>query len=549
MEQFVISPLAGLKVYRTARKFIILNLIMALISVSIGGIAAIFVASGRSQIDTLISILNLNPMNYYAWLTLHGMNMLIFWILWAEVAILYFLSTVILNNDIYLAKLAWTSFFTMVIGQAMIEYIVGIGQASVLFTAYVPLAAHPLFYIGYLLFVAGAGIAVLVFFLSIYKAKIDGKYTGSLPLVTWGAVVVAIIALITVFYGLITFSFTLAWRIGLIEMNVEAYRWYYWGLGHDAQYINLAATIVALYALIVLGTGFTAANFINEKYARIAFGLLLIFTIPAIGHHILVDPGFSYIFKQASGSVGSHLLSIPTVLHAFALTGALSATVTASYRTSLFGWIKRIPWGNPAIAAAIFSLISLAYGGALAQPLTTLQTNLNYHNTLWVNAHFYGTVAGLTTIVFMGLFYYILPSLISKKLYSVKLSKIQLYTFFIGILILITGMALAGYNGDPRRTFMPSDLGLPFWSSYTFLLALGGLIAIAGGIMFVFNMIATILYKGKVGEVFEGMMAKFEIKNTPTKKGAFVLIFIILILIMVLYLFSFYRLGIMPTIY
>jgi cytochrome c oxidase subunit 1 len=473
----------------------------------------------------------------------------IFWLLWAEVAILYFLSTVILNNDIYPAKLAWTSFITMAIGQAMIEYIVGIGQASVLFTAYVPLAAHPLFYIGYLLFVAGAGIAVLVFFLSIYKAKIDGKYTGSLPLVTWGAVVVAIIALITVFYGLITFSFTLAWRIGLIEMNVEAYRWYYWGLGHDAQYINLAATIVALYALIVLRTGFTAANFINDKYARIAFDLLLIFAIAAIGHHILFDPGFSYIFKQASGSVGSHLLSVPTVLHAFALAGALSATVTASYRTSLFGWIKRIPWGNPAIAAAIFSLISLAYGGTLAQPLTTLQTNLNYHNTLWVNAHFYGTVAGLTTIVFMGLFYYIIPSLISKKLYSVKLSKIQLYTFFIGILILITGMALAGYNGDPRRTFILSDLGLPFWSSYTFLLALGGLIAIAGGIMFVFNMIATILYKGKVGEVFEGMMAKFEIKNTPTKKGAFVLLFIILILIMVLYLFSFYRLGIEPTVY
>ena len=473
----------------------------------------------------------------------------IFWLLWAEVAILYFLSTVILNNDIYPAKLAWTSFITMAIGQAMIEYIVGIGQASVLFTAYVPLAAHPLFYIGYLLFVAGAGIAVLVFFLSIYKAKIDGKYTGSLPLVTWGAVVVAIIALITVFYGLITFSFTLAWRIGLIEMNVEAYRWYYWGLGHDAQYINLAATIVALYALIVLRTGFTVANFINDKYARIAFDLLLIFTIAAIGHHILVDPGFSYIFKQASGSVGSHLLSVPTVLHAFALAGALNATVTASYRTSLFGWIKRIPWGNPAISATVLSLVSLAYGGALAQPLTTLQPNLNYHNTLWAAAHFHLTVVGSTTIAFMGLFYYILPLLISKKLYSIKISKIQLYMFFIGILILTTGMVLAGYYGDPRRTFMSSDLGLPFWSSYTFLLASGGLIAIAGGIMFVFNMIATIFYKGKGGEAFEGMMVKFEIKNTPTKNGAFVLLIIILILTLMLYFFSFYRLGSMPTIY
>lgn len=549
MENFETSPLGGLKVYKNSKRFILLNLIMAIISVSIGGIAALFVASGRSQSDMLISFLNINNYNYYAWLTLHGMNMLIFWILWAEVAILYFVGAVLLNSEIFSAKLALLSFFFMLIGQLMVDAIVAMGQASVLFTAYPPLAANSLFYIGYILFVAGAGIAVINFFLTIYKAKIEGKYSGSLPLVTWGASIAAIIAVVTVAYGLITFSFTLAWRIGIADINVMAYRWYYWGLGHDAQYINLAATIAVLYALIVIGTGFTASKFINEKYAKIAFGLLAVFVIGPIGHHILVDPGFSTVFKQASGSVGSHLLSIPTLLHAFALAGAINATVSSSFRTSLVSWLRRIPWTNPAISATVLSLISLAYGGALAQPLTTLQTNLNYHNTLWTTAHFHLTVVGATSLAFMGFFYYMIPAITSKRLYSVKLAKIQIYTFFIGILILATTMAISGYYGDPRRTLMTSEIGLPYWNGYTSFLAIGGFIAIAAGIMFVINILATISSKSKYSNVFDGMITNFDTKYEPNKTGAFTLVLIIVIIILALYFFTFIRLGSMPPLY
>src|SRR5579875_2822306 len=347
MSDYEVSSFGGLKIYRTTKHLIIANLILALISISIGGIAAIFVASGRSAVPSLINFLGINNINYYQWLTFHGMNMLIFWILWAEIAILYFASSVLLNYPIYGYRIAWFAFAAMLYGQITVEYSILTGNADVLFTAYPPLAANDLFYIGYAIFVFGAGIAVVLFFLTIYYAKINEAYKGSLPLVTWGAAIAGIIALTVVFQGALTLIYTLAWRLGLTSMNVMAYRWFFWGLGHDAQYVNVVATIAVLYALLAIGTGLTAAKFINERYAKVAFALAALFVIPGIGHHILVDPGFSTVLKQASGSVGSHFLSVPTLLHAFALTGALEATIRASGHTSLFGWLRRIPWTNP----------------------------------------------------------------------------------------------------------------------------------------------------------------------------------------------------------
>jgi cytochrome c oxidase subunit 1 len=545
-----ISSFGGLKVYDKTKHLIIANFIMALISLAIGGIAAIFIASGRSGIPSLINILGISDMNYYQWLTLHGMNMLIFWIVWAEIAILYFTSSVLLSWPIYGYRIAWLALAIMLYGQIIVEYSIFSGNANVLFTAYPPLAADTLFYIGYIAFLFGAGIAVLLFFATIYHAKVNEAYKGSLPLVTWGAAIAGIIALTVVFQGIITLVYTLLWRMGLTSMNVMAYRWFFWGLGHDAQYVNVVATIAVLYALVVLGTNLSAIKFINERYAKLAFALVTLFVIPGIGHHILVDPGFSTILKQASGSVGSHLLSVPTLMHAFALAGAMEAVIRASGHTSLFGWIKRIPWSNPAISATVLVLISFAIGGITAQPQTTLQPNLNYHNTLWVPGHFHFMVAGGTTLAFMALTYYLLPILTPKKLYSVKLAKIQIYTFFFGILILALTMTILGYEGDPRRTFMDSSAILSSWYLSP-LIFIGASLAISGGALFIFNSLATVLLSKVSNNPLEGLVVNYNIKEgvNVSKRGALALCISIVIILLLLYFFSFIRLSAMPEFY
>jgi cytochrome c oxidase subunit 1 len=57
-----------------------------------------------------------------------------------------------------------------------------------MFTSYVPMGAHPAFYLGLILFAVGALIACFVFLGTLVVAKSEKTYHGSVPLVTFGAI-------------------------------------------------------------------------------------------------------------------------------------------------------------------------------------------------------------------------------------------------------------------------------------------------------------------------------------------------------------------------
>ena len=59
-------------------------------------------------------------------------------------------------------------------------------------TSYAPLMGHPLFYLGIILMAVGTLTAVFNFFATLYIAKRDKTYTGSVPLVVFGALLIAI---------------------------------------------------------------------------------------------------------------------------------------------------------------------------------------------------------------------------------------------------------------------------------------------------------------------------------------------------------------------
>ena len=63
--------------------------------------------------------------------------------------------------------------------------------------------AEPAFYLGLILFAVGALIACFVFFGTLVVAKRDKTYQGSVPLVTFGAITAAIIAVFTIASGAI----------------------------------------------------------------------------------------------------------------------------------------------------------------------------------------------------------------------------------------------------------------------------------------------------------------------------------------------------------
>ncbi len=221
----------GLPVCLTAQRYIKLNGVFAVIFLLIGTIASILLAMTRTPAIHLLS-----QTWYYRILTVHGMNMLIFWMLFAEVAILYFCATTLLNSRLYSKGMAFVGFAMMLVGAIVVDIFIFMGKADVLMTSYPPLRAHAAFYLGIILVAVGTLIGVVNFFGTIYIAKRDKTYDGSVPLVVFGAIAAAIIAVVTLLHGAAVMIPTFAWAMDWVSQPDPAwYRLVWWGLGHQSQ--------------------------------------------------------------------------------------------------------------------------------------------------------------------------------------------------------------------------------------------------------------------------------------------------------------------------
>jgi len=165
-EQFRTCPTTGLKVHLPAETLIKVNAVAAVVCLLVGGLAALLILLTRWPAIHL-----LDEEWFYRLLTAHALDMLIAWIIFFEVAGLYFGSTVLLNNRLPAPKVGWVAFILMVVGGAFINYTVLVGQATVAFTSYVPLKASPLYYLGIILFAVGALTAIGHFFAALVVAK------------------------------------------------------------------------------------------------------------------------------------------------------------------------------------------------------------------------------------------------------------------------------------------------------------------------------------------------------------------------------------------
>lgn len=487
-------PVLGLKIDAPAESLIKVNAVTAIVCFLVGVIAAILLVLTRWQAVHLL------PAEwFYRILTAHGLNMLIFFIIYFEVAVLYFAGPLMLSCRLPLPKLAWGAYLLMLVGTLTVEYYVWTGQADVLFTSYVPLRAHPMFYVGIILFAVGTLIAVFLFFGSLVVARRENTYSGSIPLVTFGALTAAIIAVITLLHGAGIYIPTLLWSLGYIKLDPEVYRMVWWGLGHSSQQINVAAHVAVWYLLAGLTVGGVV---LNEKISRSAFVLYVLFISMASAHHLLVDPGPSPAWKIWNTSYAMYLAVLASMVHGFTVPGGIEAGMRLrGYTQGLFGWLARAPWSDPGFAALWLSLVIFGFGGGITGVVIgTEQINIIAHNTLRIPGHFHVTVVGGTALAFMGVTWYVLPLVFRRRVALWPLVKLQPWFFGIGISILGLGMTYAGGYGVPRRhwdiSFTNAPFGIEFPPIVDLLMAItaiGGLLAAVGGLIFVASAVLSLL--------------------------------------------------------
>jgi cytochrome c oxidase subunit 1 len=419
------------------------------------------------------------------------MNMLIFFILFFEMAVLYFASAVLLNSRVAAPKVGWTAFGLMVVGAAMVEWMMIAGRADVLFTSYVPLRADPPFYLGVILFAVGALMVVLQFFGTLVVAKREKTYEGSVPLVTFGAATAAIIAVITLGHGAAIYIPTYLWSMGIMEVDPQIYRLVWWGLGHSSQQINVAAMVSIWY---LLGAFTVGAVVINEKISRSAFVLYVLFISMASAHHLLVDPGMGPSWKVWNTSYAMYLAVLASMIHGFTVPAGIELGQRLRGLTKgLFEWLRKAPWGDPGFSALVLSVVVFGFvGGITGVTFGTEQINIIAHNTLRIPAHFHATVVSGTALAFMGVTYYVVPLIFRRQVAFMPLAKIQPSLFAIGMFIFSIAMMFAGTYGVPRRhwdiTFANAPFDLQFSPTVDVLMAftaIGGLLAAVGGAIYI----------------------------------------------------------------
>ena len=150
-EAFRTCPTTGLKVHLPAENLIKANAVAAVVFLAVGGLFGLLVALTRWPAVHLL------PADwFYLALTAHGLDVLLVWIIFFEMAILYFASAVLLNCRLATPRIAWAGFALMLAGAVIVNVAVLQGQSTVMFTSYVPMKAAPHFYLGLLLFAVGA---------------------------------------------------------------------------------------------------------------------------------------------------------------------------------------------------------------------------------------------------------------------------------------------------------------------------------------------------------------------------------------------------------
>ncbi|HEX5074648.1 MAG TPA: cbb3-type cytochrome c oxidase subunit I [Gemmatimonadaceae bacterium] len=498
----------GLRVNLRAERLIKVNAVVSIVALLVGAIAALLLALTRWQAVHLL------PATwYYRLLGVHGMNMLIFFIIFFEMAVLWFVGTVLLNARPAAPKYGWFNFGLMLGGALTVEAMQWSGRADVLYTSYPPLKAHPAFYLGIILFAVGALGVVGQFFATLTIAKREKTYSGSVPLVVYGAMAAAIIAVITLLHGAMVYIPTFLWSLGLIPtVNPQIYRLLWWALGHSAQQINVAAMVAIWYMLGALTVG---AVVLNEKVSRWAFVLYILFISMASAHHLLVDPGFGPAWKIVNTSYFMYMAVLASMVHGFTVPAGMELGMRLrGFTDGLFGWLRRAPWGDPGFSALILSVVVFGFfGGITGVTIGTEQINIIAHNTLRIPGHFHATVVSGTAMAFMGATYYLLPLVFQRKVAFWKLAKVQPYLFAGGMLLVETGMTFAGSFGVPRRhwdiSFAQSAFDVPFNPAVDLFLAMlgiGAIIGVAGALSFILIAVKSVFFGERITSFPRGVV-------------------------------------------
>ena len=493
------------------RKMILIEIIFPMVLLILGiyhGLMQVLYRAGMIHRSQFLGL------DYFQGLTLHGVVNAIVFTTFFAVAFGYAIIRYYLARPLNM-KVAWLSFGLMMLGTLLAAAAILSGKATVLYTFYPPLRAHPTFYIGVALLVIGSWIAFFNWLPPYFAWKREHP-SEKVPLAVVGIFATFIVWLIATTPVAIEVIFLLIpWSMGWVAtVNVPLARMLFWFFGHPLVYFWLLPAYVMYYTMLPKLAG---GKLFSDFAGRLTFLWLVLYSAPVGIHHQFTEPGISSTWKFVHAFF-TMLVAVPSFVTAFTLAASIEHGSRERGGRGLMGWWTKLPYLDKDrwLFSYLFAgLVIFIFGGATGVINASYNLDNVVHNTSWLPAHFHQTVAGPVFLAYIGMSLFLVAELMGKQIRFRTLNVWMPYVWTLGIMIFSTGLFIGGAGGEPRRTNMgmtytnpDSPLYHRDWAAARVLGSVGGTVMTIAALMFFVVFFATLFSKRNKSGALELIVAE-----------------------------------------
>ena len=405
----------------------------------------------------------IEPDDYYQFITVHGMIMVIYLLtaLFLGGFGNYLIPLMVGARDMVFPYVNMLSYW-IYLGAVLLlitSFFVPGGATGAGWTLYPPqaiLSGTPgseggiiLMLVSLALFIIGFTMGGLNYVVTVLQARTRGMTLMRLPLTIWGiftATVLALLAFPALFVGAVMMTFdkllgTSFFMPAIVEMGEYLdygggspllFQHLFWFFGHPEVYI------VALPAFGIV------SDLISVHSRRHIFGYrMMVWAIVGIGalsffvwaHHMYVsgmNPWFGFFFATTT-----LIIAVPTALKV--------------YNWTLTLWKGNIQFTLPMLFALAF-IVTFVNGGITGLFLGNVVVDVPLSDTMFVVAHFHMVMGVAPILVVFGAIYHWYPLITGRMLHE-GMGQLHFWVTFIGAYTIFLPLHYLGFLGVPRRYF------------------------------------------------------------------------------------------------
>lgn len=462
----------------------IMYLVSALLMLFRGGVDAIMMRAQTAVPDNKL----LGAQEYNEIFTTHGVVMIIFM---AMAFIMFFMNFVVPlqigARDVAFPRLNAVSFWLYFFGAMLfnISFVIG-GSPDSTWTSIFPLAGNEFSKsVGtnyYMIALQISGLGTLItginFITTILKMRAPGMTLMKMPMFTWSALITNLIIVfafpvLTVALAMGTFDRLFGSNFFSMSNGGMDMLWanLFWVWGHPEVYI-LILPAFGIYSEII--STFARRNLYGYKSMVISMVAISALSFLVWVHHF---------FTMGQGAFVNSIFSITTM------------AIAVPTGVKIFNWLFTLRKGKIIFTTPMLYTLGFipifTIGGVTGVMLGMASADYQYHNTMFLVAHFHLVIIpGVVFAMIAGLFYW-WPKMFGFIL-NERLGKWSFWFISISVCVTFFPMFISGLDGQARRMYTYSEsTGFGIWNMISFIGALGLAVGFA---LIVYNIYYSIRY-------------------------------------------------------